>query len=830
VEKIDLIELYDNEIRPNLPLDQVYSSLNPIDKGDYYEVDCPSCGERGRAYIYKNSGILKCNRISCSFQTDPMKFTYGRDNSNPAGPAWVDIVKKHGAMANIPVPEQIWSAEQTMKHAVIMRKRDILEDFHRITQKALEIEGYPAGREYLEKRGWTPELITQLDFGYYPSKDYIKAALEKLKYSNEEISTAGILRDDWGGRVVGPIRNLQHHIANFWARDTTGNAFPKMSYMTNLSGASLDVPLGLDKATSSNLIVVEGIFDYLTLDAHGIKNVIALGGANLTNGHYDSLQKAKVKSITLLLDNDKADLEAPAAEPAGRKATRAIIEKYANSDLEIYVIPPESMGDAKDPDELVRKCGIKALENILADNKEHGFRYLARDITQRCNKSGQWHDAERVEAFEIAKKFEGKITNGTLGLQIFWEEFVSQTGISQEIVDQCRQTIQEKKILESKNKLIEELYKKIAAAQDSEDPIAAQKEITKISDALKELDFNHERAFSFLLEKNSRAQLIEDFKTEIPAINTGYKIGDRDLDLSFPAGALTIIAGPTGHGKTTALINFSLGTSNKNPDTSIYFLTYEESAHHVLAKLLNTYANVPVNNGNNKGAIYHYLKAAGGEANDPFQFFTQDRKEALAREFQEKEKAFFKNLVDTGRLKVLLSDMSAEDLAAAIKFIKQNDPRAGLIVIDYIQLLETQNPADGKRHEDMKYICTLLRKCAIETGIAIVLAAQFNRDVQIEDQMSLYKIGEAHGIAQEAELIIGLWNRSHNEMNPSNEIFFKVLKGRNIGFGHTAVMSFDGNVGTISNVKNSPSPQKSGNGKQPTSSRYRDSELQEATF
>jgi len=381
-------------------------------------------------------------------------------------------------------------------------------------------------------------------------------------------------------------------------------------------------------------------------------------------------------------------------------------------------------------------------------------------------------------------------------MSFFWESFVEKTGIDQYIVDQHRAQIQEKKTRDAKDKLFKAITDKLTTLSASGDFDGIEKELHSANEQLKEIGLYGAQGLVYLIEPNSRDWLVEEFSTEIPAISTGYTIGDRDL--AFPAGALSILAGPTGHGKTTALGNFVLGTVNTNPNVSVYFLTYEESAHHITAKLLNTYASLQLNNGNNRGALYHYFN---DPKSDPYKYIN----DAVRKAFKEKETAFFDTLMNTGRLKVQRPDMPIERLVEAITFIKRNDPKASLIVIDYVQLLETQKPSGGQRHEDMKAICKQLRECAIETGLAIVLGAQFNRDVQREEDMNQFKIAEAHNIAQEAELIIGLWNRSHNPLNPSLELFLKVLKGRNIGFGHNSVMSFDGNIGKISNMSPSAS-------------------------
>ena len=106
----------------------------------------------------------------------------------------------------------------------------------------------------------------------------------------------------------------------------------------------LSSPFRLGNVREPEIILVEGIFDALMLDARGIKNVVALGGSNITEDQIISLREAHIKSVTLLMDNDQAGLE----------GALAITEKLANENFQVFVIPTKNLGNAKDPDEYVR--------------------------------------------------------------------------------------------------------------------------------------------------------------------------------------------------------------------------------------------------------------------------------------------------------------------------------------------------------------------------------------------------------------------------------------------------------------------------------------------
>jgi replicative DNA helicase len=318
-----------------------------------------------------------------------------------------------------------------------------------------------------------------------------------------------------------------------------------------------------------------------------------------------------------------------------------------------------------------------------------------------------------------------------------------------------------------------------------------------------------EQEFKELLDPDSEDKIISELTSVSVGIETGYTIGE--VNLAFPGGAISIIAAPTSHGKTTALMNFTMGVLEKNTNKSVYFFTHEESRASILISFLSIYIGEEISK-NNRGSIEHFFRST----EDRYKYITQSVRDS----FITKKESFFRNLIDTRRLKVHYSELTADKLVAAIQFIKSNDPNVGLICVDYMQLLKLATPGRSARQEELKQICLLLNDCAVKTGLPIVLAAQFNRQVVAEEDMSPVAIGEAGDIERIASLIIGIFNRSFDAMtkngNKSKDgkliarestLYVEVLKGRKIGNNHRCVMNFNGNIGVISNIKSSePNP------------------------
>ena len=230
-----LVSLYDNEIRPKLSnhIPEIFYSFNPLDKFSHYLCTCPQCGKR-EAFIYKNSDRLQCNRRNnCGHSVSVLEHL--NNGKFPTGKDYVDVIKRLCAMTGTPFPEREYSPEAIKKFEEQEQKQKLWSDFQHIILTALQDEnlGYNA-REYLATRS-SP---TKPEFGFYPGAQYIQKELEKLGHLPSDIKAAGVIRNDWDGRITYPIRH-RGKIVDFWARDITGTVEKNKKYL-RMSRTSAD--------------------------------------------------------------------------------------------------------------------------------------------------------------------------------------------------------------------------------------------------------------------------------------------------------------------------------------------------------------------------------------------------------------------------------------------------------------------------------------------------------------------------------------------------------------------------------------------------------------
>jgi replicative DNA helicase len=244
-------------------------------------------------------------------------------------------------------------------------------------------------------------------------------------------------------------------------------------------------------------------------------------------------------------------------------------------------------------------------------------------------------------------------------------------------------------------------------------------------------------------------ELKERLAKKPESLNSGFTIGGEPLLL--PSGAISILAGPTSHGKTTFLINLALNVALAYPDKETYLFSYEEDSDSILINALNAYLDTPLS-GNNRTTLRNNF--TGGNN----------------RTIEGKDK-FFKELIDTRRLNIHYTNYNSETLIDAIRYLHKH-AKPSAIFIDYIQLL---NLPQGKyktysRQEEIKEICIALKDVAVETGLPIILGAQFNREVTNLARIHATKIGEAGDIERIANLIVAFWNNNFKTLATDNEI------------------------------------------------------------
>ena len=227
---------------------------------------------------------------------------------------------------------------------------------------------------YLEGRGINKEVISEYQIGYAKNSfsSLHKHLLDK-GLSNEDILLAGLIiksekkknnyYDRYRDRIIFPITNTYGKTVGFGGRVINKDDKPKymnspeteIFHKGNLlyNYSNIKSPI----KDIDNLVVVEGYMDAISLCSQSFKNVVAPLGTALTERQLNLIWDL-VDSPIICFDGDRA----------GKKAAERLIElaiKNLKPGKNIRFI---NLDDNLDPDDYVKKNGIKSFFRIANDS------------------------------------------------------------------------------------------------------------------------------------------------------------------------------------------------------------------------------------------------------------------------------------------------------------------------------------------------------------------------------------------------------------------------------------------------------------------------------
>ncbi|HMJ88196.1 MAG TPA: DNA primase [Candidatus Acidoferrum sp.] len=357
------------QIRAANDIVDVIGSYLPLKRaGTNFRALCPFHREKTPSFnVNPHHQIFKC--FGCGKGGDV--FTFVKEYESIA---FIDAVRRLAERAKIPLEFENNPAAQQARHI-----KDVLLQIHeQITtrwQSALANEaGGQIARDYLEKRGVSPDAVKLFRIGYAPEAwdDTVNWAKSK----NHELATvaqAGLIiqkegtdryYDRFRGRLIFPICDEQGRVIGFSGRILTGDE--KTAKYVNSPETPIftkgKVFFGLDKSKralldSQTAIICEGQLDLITCFMTGVQNIVAPQGTALTPDHARIL-KRYVEEVVLCFDADNA----------GQNAAVRSLDALLAAGLAIRVA---SVPSGKDPDQFIKENGGEAFREII--EKAEGF-------------------------------------------------------------------------------------------------------------------------------------------------------------------------------------------------------------------------------------------------------------------------------------------------------------------------------------------------------------------------------------------------------------------------------------------------------------------------
>lgn len=233
---------------------------------------------------------------------------------------------------------------------------------------------------------------------------------------------------------------------------------------------------------------------------------------------------------------------------------------------------------------------------------------------------------------------------------------------------------------------------------------------------------------------------LSEEKREVVGLPTGYIDLDR-LTSGFQADQLIIIAARPSVGKTAFALNIAQNVATKSKVPVIVF-SLEMGAVDLVNRMICAEGNIHASN-----------LRTGQLTDDEWNSFT------VATDTLKDAPIF---IDDTAGIKV-------SEIRAKCRRLKQENPDLGLIVIDYLQLIE--GSGQENRQQEVSEISRQLKKLSKELAVPVIALSQLSRGLESRQNKRpiLSDIRESGSIEQDADIVAFLYREDYHQHDEDEE-------------------------------------------------------------
>ena len=115
------------------------------------------------------------------------------------------------------------------------------------------------------------------------------------------------------------------------------------------------------------------------------------------------------------------------------------------------------------------------------------------------------------------------------------------------------------------------------------------------------------------------------------------------------------------------------------------------------------------------------------------------------------------------------SDLSIQDIRSKIKTIIFEQSQIGLIIIDYLQLIQNFKLKSENRAQELSEVTRVLKTIAREFNIPIIALSQLSRNIEnrVDKKPMLADLRESGSIEQDADLVLMLYKNNNYNLKPN---------------------------------------------------------------
>ena len=281
-------------------------------------------------------------------------------------------------------------------------------------------------------------------------------------------------------------------------------------------------------------------------------------------------------------------------------------------------------------------------------------------------------------------------------------------------------------------RLIESATKIIKNANDSEPDVSylvelAEKEIFNVGKTRRTSEF---RKIQDVLKKTQEdIDLLVKNKGKV----TGLTYGLRDLDVvteGMHPAQLIIIAARPAVGKTAFALNIATAAA-KATKKNIAIFSLEMPAEQLVLRMISSLGqidNKKLQTGRLESEDYRRLNEAMSQLADTNIFFHD------------------------------ASATTASEIQAKCRRLSTQGEGLGLVLIDYLQLIDSSGKYQGARQQEISEISRKLKTMALDLGVPVIALSQLSRGVEKREDKKpvLSDLRESGAIEQDADIVAAL--------------------------------------------------------------------------
>jgi DNA primase catalytic core len=220
-------------------------------------------------------------------------------------------------------------------------------------------------QNYLTKRGFNANSINNYAIGYAPQS----ALLHKFKSQQADLLNMGLIKDGEKGiyerfrhRIMFPIHDARGRVIAFGGRVLDDSKPKYLNSPETILFKKNEILYNLHRVKKltnlTEIIIVEGYVDVVSLAQFGINNVVATLGTALSSHHVQNLFKL-VPKIIFCFDGDAA------GQQAAKRALEQILPFLFDGREVYFAFLPANL----DPDDIVRTQGVAGFRQYLLEAK-----------------------------------------------------------------------------------------------------------------------------------------------------------------------------------------------------------------------------------------------------------------------------------------------------------------------------------------------------------------------------------------------------------------------------------------------------------------------------